>query len=141
MHYWLLKTEPDDYAYADLFAAGSDTWDGVRNRKAQNYIRQMKPGDLLFIYHTGKEKAITGVAEVVSLPFADPADPDFTAISVKALRRLQRPVTLREIKKLPQFADWELVRLPRLSVMPVTARHWQEILGLSSENAGESGKN
>lgn len=131
MNYWLLKTEPEDYAYANLAAMVMDTWEGVRNRQAQKHIRSMVPGDLAFIYHTGKEKAVVGVAEVVSLPFPDPLDPTFSAVSVRALYPLPRPITLREIKEAPQFAPWALVRQPRLSVMPVSPAHWQDVLNLA----------
>ncbi len=131
MNYWLLKTEPEDYSFADLQAAGEDTWDGVRNFAAQKHLRAMAPGDLAFIYHTGKEKAVVGVAEISKAAYPDPSDPAFVAVSLRACHPLQRPVTLKEIKAAPQFSDWELVRLPRLSVMPVTPEHWQAVHTLS----------
>jgi predicted RNA-binding protein with PUA-like domain len=131
MSYWLLKTEPEDYSYADLVQAGTDIWDGVRNRQAQKNLRAMTPGDLAFIYHTGKEKAVVGVGEIVSMPLPDPTDTAYTAVSLQAVRRLQRPVTLKEIKEAPLFADWALVRQPRLSVMPVSPEHWQNVLDLA----------
>ncbi|EEG79044.1 EVE domain-containing protein [Dethiobacter alkaliphilus] len=133
MNYWLLKTEPEDYSFADLKQAGMDVWDGVRNRQAQKNIRAMSPGDQAFIYHTGNEKAIVGVAEIVSIPFSDPTDDQFHAVNVRAQHALPRPVTLKEIKEAPQFEKWALVRQPRLSVMPVSAKHWQQVIELSKE--------
>lgn len=133
MAYWLLKTEPETYSYADLEALGTDRWDGVRNFRALKHMRAMQPGDLAFIYHTGREKAIIGTAEVITRAYPDPeeTDPRYVVVDVKPLAKLPRPVTLREIKANPIFAHWELVTQPRLSVMPVTPEHWQEIHRLS----------
>ncbi len=133
MDYWLLKTEPEDFSYHDLERAGTDIWDGVRSFQARKNLRAMKPGDLAFIYHTCREKAVTGVAEVVSPAFPDPDDTRFSAVEVRARYLLPRPVTLAEIKALPQFAKWELVRLPRLSVMSVPPAHWQAIHSISGK--------
>ena len=132
MAYWLVKTEPEDYSYYDLAGVEADTWDGVRNRQAQKHLRTMMPGDLVFIYHTGKEKAVVGVAEVVAGPFPDPTDQAFTAVSLRALYPLQRPVALREIKEAPRFAEWALVRQSRLSVMPVLSEYWQSVLDMAA---------
>ncbi|MBS4021658.1 MAG: EVE domain-containing protein [Dethiobacter sp.] len=131
MNYWLLKTEPEDFSFHDLVQAGEEIWDGVRNAKAQKNMRSMQPGDLAFIYHTGREKAVTGVAEIASAAFPDPSDAKFAAVKLSARHPLPRPVTLAEIKALPQFADWELVRLPRLSVMNVPPAHWQAVLTMA----------
>ncbi|MCG8402547.1 MAG: EVE domain-containing protein [Firmicutes bacterium] len=127
MPYWLLKTEAGEYGYADLESSRRDTWDGVRNPSAQKNIRGMSPGDLAFIYHTGKEKAIVGVAEVVSPPYPDPTDSKLHVIDLAPKYRLSRPVTLAEIKADPAFSDWELARLPRLSVMPAPPEHWNRV--------------
>ncbi len=137
MHYWLAKTEPETYDYADLERLGRDRWNGVKNFTALRHIRHMEPGDLLFIYHTGKEKAIVGVAQVVSAPYPDPNETDsrFILVDVVPQYRLNKPVTLKEIKALPEFSQWELVRQSRLSVMPVSEEHWQRILSLSKGNA------
>lgn len=130
MNYWLLKTEPNDYSYADLVRDGRAMWDGVRNHTAQRHMRSMQPGDLAFIYHTGKEKAIVGIAEVMSLACPDPTadDPKWQAVDVAPREALAHPVTLQEIKSWPELAEWELVRLPRLSVMPVPEQAWQMVL-------------
>lgn len=130
MAYWLLKSEPEDYSYADLVRDGRGRWDGVRNPRALKNIRQMKPGDLAFFYHTGKERAIIGIAEVMTLPFPDPDadDPKLVVVDVAPREQLTKPVTLAEVKSWPEFADWELVRQPRLSVMPVPEAAWHRIL-------------
>lgn len=137
MNYWLAKTEPDSFSYADLERLGSDRWNGVRNFTALNHIKNMHPGDQLFIYHTGKEKSIIGVAEAISEPYQDPAEIDsrFVVIDVAPRYLLPRPVTLKEIKANPAFQSWELVRQSRLSVMPVREDHWQLIHQLSGNRA------
>lgn len=129
MAYWLAKTEPESFSYTDLETLGQDRWNGVKNFAALKHMKQMNLGDLVFIYHTGKEKAITGVAEVITRAYPDPAetDPRFIVVDVVPRYRLNRPVTLKEIKADPLFGDWELVRQSRLSVMPVTDKHWQTI--------------
>lgn len=129
MTYWLLKTEPAEYSYDDLERAGSDVWDGVRNNAALKHMREMKPGDRAFIYHTGKEKAIVGIAEVASEAYPDPeaGEEGLVVVDVRPRRRLPRPVTLREIKESMAFRDWALVKQPRLSVMPVEETYWRVV--------------
>ncbi|HJZ50510.1 MAG TPA: EVE domain-containing protein [Roseiflexaceae bacterium] len=133
--YWLLKTEPDDYSYADLERDGATVWDGVSNNAALMYIRRMQPGDLALIYHTGDERQAVGLAEVTSLPYPDPnqSDPKLVVVDVKPLRRLQQPVTLAAVKADPAFADFALVRQGRLSVVPVTSEQWARLLGMAGE--------
>jgi predicted RNA-binding protein with PUA-like domain len=127
MAYWLMKTEPDEYSYFDLEQAGRDVWDGVRNFAALKNIRNMRPGDFALIYHTGKEKAVTGVAAVASEPYPDPGEKGLYFVDLTAGYRLNQPVSLAQIKQDPTFANWELVRLPRLSVMPVPTEFWSKI--------------
>lgn len=129
MAYWLLKTEPESFSYMDLERGGREPWNGVRNFSALRYIRQMNPGDLAFIYHTGRERAIVGVAEVVSPAYPDPQENSFKYVVVDIIPRyrLERPITLRQIKENPYFSEWELTRLPRLSVMPVKEEYWNAI--------------
>jgi predicted RNA-binding protein with PUA-like domain len=126
---WLLKTEPSVYSFDDLAAAKTATWDGVANAVALKHIRTMKKGDDLFIYHTGDEKAVVGTAKVTSAPYPDPNDPDakLTVIDLKAGKRLAKPVTLATIKADPTFEGWDLIRIGRLSVMPVPDAMWQRI--------------
>lgn len=127
MAYWLLKTEPETFSYNDLVSLGHDRWNGVRNFRALKYLRAMRTGDLVFIYHTGKEKAIVGVAEVLTAAYPDPAekDPRFVVVDVTPRYPLTRVVTLKEVKAQPVFEDWALVRQARLSVMPVTDEQWR----------------
>ena len=106
MNYWLVKTEPDEYGYADLVKKGRDRWNGVRNGTAQRHIKGMKPGDWVFIYHTGKEKAIAGVAEIVSEAYPEVEAPRFAVVDLAPRYALQRPVTLKEIKANPVFENW-----------------------------------
>lgn len=136
MAYWLLKTEPEEYSYADLEQRGRDAWDGVKNPTAQRHLRSMQPGDLAFVYHTGKERAVVGIARVVSAPYPDPAAPEKRVlVDLSPVERLGRPVTLAEIKADPAFLGWELVRLSRLSVMPVPEPLWHRILALAGSPA------
>jgi predicted RNA-binding protein with PUA-like domain len=126
---WLLKTEPDDYSYDQLEEEGSTRWDGVKNPAALKNIRAMKVGDRAFLYHTGKEKAVVGVVEVVKAAYPDPEQKNakLVVIDIKAERRLGRPMTLGEIKALPVFEESPLVRQGRLSVVPLTEKQWRTI--------------
>lgn len=133
MAYWLLKTEPSTYSYSDLERDGKTVWDGVTNNLALKHIRSMARGDLAFVYHTGNEKAIVGIAEVASAPYPDPKkkQENLVVVDLKPKRRLQRPISLTDIKARKEFAQFALVRLPRLSVMPVPEDLWHALLGLS----------
>lgn len=131
--YWLLKTEPSTYSWDHLVTARRAVWDGVRNAAALSHLRKMQPGDQAFIYHTGNEKAIIGIAKVASAPYPDPkaGDPRLVVVELEAGKRLPVPVTLATIKADPRFADFALVRIGRLSVMPVSWEQWQAILKLA----------
>lgn len=133
MAYWLMKTEPGEYSYGNLEQSGRDVWDGVKNFVARKNIKHMTPRDQAFIYHTGKEKSIVGVAEIFSPPYPDPRDGSLYVVEVTPRYRLKRPVSLAEIKKDPEFSGWELVRLPRLSVMPVSPEHWSKIHDMAAK--------
>ena len=126
---WLLKTEPSTYSFADLQRDKRTVWDGVKNPQALKNLSQMQKGDRLFIYHTGDEKAVVGIATALGAAYPDPKknDPKLLVIDLAPAAALPRAVTLAEIKANPKFSGWELVRLPRLSVMPVPAQHWTEI--------------
>lgn len=130
---WLLKTEPSTYSFNDLVAAKTATWDGVANPVALKNIRAMAKGDDVLIYHTGDEKAIVGQAKVTSAPYADPKakDEKLTVIDLKAGTALPTPVKLSDIKADKAFADWELVRQGRLSVMPVPDEVWSRLQKLA----------
>lgn len=127
MQRWLVKTEPADYAYDHLERAGRDVWDGVRNPQAQAYLRRMRPGDLVLVYHTGGERAVVGVAEVASAPYPDPRDPRLAVVDLVPVRRLPRPVPLADLRRHPACAGWALLRQPRLSVMPVSEAQWAAV--------------
>ena len=131
---WLVKTEPEEYSYQDLERAGRDVWDGVKNNVALKYMREMKPGDDVFVYHTGRVRAIIGLAKVASKPYPDPSssDPKHTVVDLEAVGPLGRPVSLAEIKADPVFSEWVLVRNSRLSVMPVPDHLWERIIAMSA---------
>jgi predicted RNA-binding protein with PUA-like domain len=133
--FWLLKTEPEHYSYADLERDGATVWDGVANNTALMHIRTMQPGDLALIYHTGDERQAVGLAEITSAPYADPAagDPKLVVVDLKPLRRLPQPVTLAAVKADPEFADFALVRQSRLSVVPATDAQWARLLRMAGE--------
>jgi predicted RNA-binding protein with PUA-like domain len=137
MAYWLFKEEPDHYSLDDLFRDKRTVWDGVENNLALKHLRSVHKGDRVFYYHTGAEKAVVGVMEVVKGPYRDPTRDDdrLVVVDVKPVRHLDRPVSLAEIKSNPQFADFALVRNSRLSVMPVTDEQWAEIERLSKEGS------
>ena len=129
MGHWLLKTEPTAYSFAQLVRDKRTVWDGVKNPMALKNLSQITKGDRIFIYHTGDEKAVVGRATAASAPYADPKknDPRLLVIDVAADSPLPRAVTLAEMKANPKFRGWDLLRLPRLSVVPVSAAHWAEI--------------
>jgi predicted RNA-binding protein with PUA-like domain len=123
----LFKEEPDHYGYGDLERDGQTSWNGVSNPLAKKYLRQVEKGDRVLFYHTGDERAIVGEMRVVDAPTVDPEDPKGVVVQVEAGRRWPKPVTLQEIKADKALADWELVRLPRLSVVPITAEQWARL--------------
>jgi len=135
MAYWLFKEEPDHYSLEDLFRDKRTVWAGVENNLALKHLRSVQKGDRVLYYHTGKEKAVVGVMEVVKGPYRDPTldDARLVVVDVKPIRRFDRPVSLAEIKSKPTFADFALVRISRLSVMPVTDEQWAEIERLSKQ--------
>jgi predicted RNA-binding protein with PUA-like domain len=134
MALWLFKQEPSCYSFADLERDGTTVWDGVSNALARQNLRKAKPGDRVLFYHTGKEKAVIGEMKVVGKPAADPNsdDPHSVVVKVKAVGRFPHPVSLATIKADKLLATWDLVRLPRLSVVPVTDEQWQRVEELSN---------
>ena len=119
MNYFLAKTEPDTYSIGDLEREGRTVWDGVTNPQAVRAIREMRPGDRVFIYHSGGVSAIVGLAAVRSAPRDDPRNPKSAVVELEFLTRLDPPTTLAEVKKSKLFDDWALVRQGRLSTMAV----------------------
>lgn len=126
---WLVKEEPDHYNFDQFVADGSTVWSGVRNPVAQRNLRAMQKGDRVFFYHTGKEKSVVGIAKVSKAAYPDPQDKAGRLVVVELVpeKKLPRAVTLAEIKAEARFADSPLVRIPRLSVMPVTQDQWEAI--------------
>ncbi len=133
MSYLLLKTEPRSYSFADLVGDGVTVWDGVRNALALSHMREVKAGDEVIIYHSGKEASAVGLAKVRRGAYPDPNanDARIVVFDVAAVRRLAHPVSLKELKSDPAFAGSDLTRLPRLSVVPLSAGQWRRILALS----------
>jgi predicted RNA-binding protein with PUA-like domain len=126
---WLLKTEPGEYSYDDLEDEKRGRWDGVSNPAALRNLRAMAKGDRVLVYHTGEEKAVVGTAEVVREAYPDPKGRNerLVVVDLEPRERLARPVTLAEIKAMPEFAESPLVRQGRLSVVPITATQWKAI--------------
>jgi predicted RNA-binding protein with PUA-like domain len=135
--YWLLKTEPDSYSWADLVRDKKTVWDGVANATALIHIRKMKKGDLALVYHTGDERAAIGVAQITSAPYADPNEDDekLVVVDLKPKTARARPVTLTVFKADKAFAGWDLLRIGRLSVVPVPEAMWERIIELSEQKA------
>jgi len=133
--YWLFKEEPEHYSFDNLVLDGRTVWSGVRNNLALKHMRAMRKGDLAFFYHTGKETAVVGIIKIVSDPYPDPEekDPKLVVVDVAPVEKLKRPVTLTEIKSNSKFKNFELVRIPRLSVMPVLKPLWDEVIKISKK--------
>lgn len=126
---WLFKEEPSSYSYPDLVKDGRAQWAGVKNPLAQKHLRSVTKGDRIFYYHTGREKAIVGIATAITDAYPDPKDRSgkMAVVDIAPQRAMPRPVTLAEIKARNSFASFPLTRIPRLSVMPVSDREWEEI--------------
>ncbi len=133
MAHWLIKGDPDEYGAADLERERETVWDGVSNAVALKHIRAMQPGDEVFFYHSGKQKAIVAVARVTSAPRAPDGNEKLAVVDLKFERWLPNPVTLKDIKSDPAFNDYALVRMSRLSVMPTPAPLWRELLSMAGE--------
>jgi predicted RNA-binding protein with PUA-like domain len=133
MNYWLLKTEPEVYSWERLAEDKKTRWEGVRNYQARNNLRLMQPGDLAFIYHSGDEKMVTGVARVTSAPYDDPTakEGNWAVVNVEAVKGLVRPVSLEEVKNTYLLNVMPLATQARLSVQPVTEAQWNLILKIA----------
>ena len=133
MNYWLIKSEPNTYSWDDLMKLGRDHWDGVRNFKARNNIKQMKVGDLCLFYHSVNEKAIVGIAEVVKEYYQDPTTDDhrWYVMDVVPKKKLKRPVTLAEVKADGRLSEMQLVKYSRLSVQAVKKEEFDLIMEMS----------
>lgn len=136
VNYWLAKQEPSGprgYNFEQLKKDKKTIWDGVHNNLALKHMREMKPGDLVLFYHTGDERQAVGIMEVTSKPYPNPKEDieRFIVVDVKYKKSLKHPVTLNEMKKEKKFKDWELIKISRLSVMPVPKQIWDAILKIS----------
>ena len=134
MAYWLLKTEPEEFSWDMAVKKGAkgEAWTGVRNFQARSNLMKMRKGDRAFFYHTGDEKQVVGIAEVIREAYHDPSDEKgvFLAVDVKAVKPFPKPVTLAAIKAEPRLKEMALAKYPRLSVQPVTAQEWKIVCGM-----------
>jgi predicted RNA-binding protein with PUA-like domain len=132
---WLVKEEPDHYSFDDLVRDRKTSWTGVKNPLAQKHLRSIEKGERVFFYHTGGEKAIVGTAKAIGAAYPDPKDKSgkLYAVDVAPVARLKNPVTLAAIKADKSFASFPLVRMSRLSVMPVTDDEWERITAMAGD--------
>ena len=131
MAHWLMKSEPESYSWDDLVRDGATEWDGVRNNAARLHLKAMKPGDEAFFYHSMSDKAVVGIMKIVRSAEPDPKAPDWVRVRVEPVRKLDRPVTLADIKAEPDLAKMELIRQSRLSVAPVRDEEWKKVLEMA----------
>jgi len=136
VNYWLAKQEPSGprgYNFETLKKDKTTIWDGVHNNLALKHMREIKKGDLVLFYHTGDERQIVGIMEVISNPYPNPKEDNkrFIVFDVKYKKSLKRPIPLDEMKKQKKFQNWELIRISRLSVMPVSQQIWDTIIDIS----------
>jgi len=131
MNYWLVKTEPGTYSWDDLIRDKKTTWDGVRNFQARSNLKAMKKGDLVFVYHSGEEKAVVGIAEITKEFFPDPKDKEWAAVEIGFKKKIKNPVTLTTVKANKKLSNMYLVRAARLSVQAVTKDEFDLVISLS----------
>jgi predicted RNA-binding protein with PUA-like domain len=129
-NFWLVKQEASSYSWSDFVAEGQTSWTGVRNYTARNNLRKMRKGDEVLFYHSGKEKAVVGIAKIKHRAYPDPTatEGDWSAVDLAPIKSLGRPVTLRQIKRHPRLKQIQLVRQPRLSVLPMAAAEFRAIV-------------
>jgi predicted RNA-binding protein with PUA-like domain len=135
--YWLMKSEPAAFSWDDLVKDGETVWDGVRNHRASNNMREMKVAEQAFFYHSVTGKEIVGIAQISAAGLTDPTDPEgkWATVKIKPVRKLERPISLKEIKATPVLEGIELVRLSRLSVAELTKAEWDFIVKLAKRPA------
>ena len=131
MNYWLLKSDSDTYHWQTFLAEGKTAWTGVRNFQARNNLRKMKKGDLAFFYHSGEERQIVGVAQIMSVAYPDPTEPTWDTVDVKPVKAVGRPVSIEEIRSRPALYLMPLLKQSRLSVQPMTEAEFKELLKIS----------
>jgi predicted RNA-binding protein with PUA-like domain len=131
MAYWLIKTEPSDYSLDDLLGQGRTIWSGVKNALARKYLRAMKAGDSVLLYHTGSEKAVVGTAAVTKAAIGDKEEP---LVEIGRAKKLSRAVALSELKADKRFKEWGLIKIGRLSVVPTTREQYEAVLALAESH-------
>lgn len=131
MNYWLMKTEPETFSWDDLVRDKKAGWDGVRNFQARTHLKNMKKGDEAFVYHTGDEKSVVGIARITKEHYPDPSDNAWVAVEIVPVRKLKRPVTLAQIKADKRLTNMVLVKASRLSVQPVKPEEFDMVVALS----------
>jgi len=135
MNYWLMKSEPSVYSWDDLNRDKKATWDGVRNFQARNNLKDMKKGDLVFIYHSNEGKEIVGIAKITKEGYPDPKDKDWVVVDIAPEKKLKSPITLAQVKADKRLANMALVKAMRLSVQPVKKEEWDLVIALSEGKA------
>ena len=133
MHYWLVKSEPETYSFADLQKEKHTVWDGIRNYQARNNLRLMEVGDEVLFYHSVSEKAMVGVAKVIKTAYADPKDATWSVVELEAAYAFKTPITLEQVKEIPELQEMKLLSHSRLSVQPVTAQEFTTICALGGK--------
>ena len=132
---WAFLADPEDFGWNELEKAGTAVWDGIKNARAQNYLRTAAKGDRALIYHTAPDKAIIGIAKVVGEPRPDPKAPERVVVDVEPVKKLKQPLPLAELKADRTLAQMSFVRMPRVAVQPVTEKEWARVLELSGTRA------
>ena len=131
MNYWLVKTEPETFSWDDLVRDKKTVWDGVRNFQARSNLKSMKKDDIVFIYHTGDEKSVIGLAKIVKEAYPDPKDKDWVVVEISADKKLKKPISLAQIKSTKKLSNMVLVKASRLSVQPVRPDEFALVIELS----------
>lgn len=132
MNYWLAKTEPHDYSWDDFMKDKEVAWTGIKNYQARNYLNEMQLKDLVLIYHSGKERAVIGLAEVTEESFPDPTDKKWMAVRLQVKQQLKRPVLLSDIKKEDLLSEMRMLKQPRLSLSPMSKDEFDVIMKMGS---------
>ena len=135
MNYWLMKTEPNTYSWDDLVKDGQTYWDGVRNYAARNFMKEMRVGDQVFIYHSVKERNVVGIAEIIKEHYQDPSTDDdrWVAVDIKPIQKLKNAVNLDQVKADKRLQNTALVKISRLSVQPVKKEEFDIIVAMSEQ--------
>jgi len=130
---WVFLADPEDFGWTELARDGKAVWDGIKNSRAQAYLRTTSPGDRVLIYHTAPDKALMGIAEVTSDARPDPKAPERVVVDVKPVKPLKRPVALAELKADPVLMQISFVKMPRVAVQPITKEQWDRVLAVASD--------